>query len=201
MDSAQSVTTLLQQWGEGDKQALDRLMPVIYEQLRRMAGKCLQSERSDHTLPATALVHEAYLKLVDSDLPWQSRAQFYAVASQVLRNILVDYARARGSKKRWGEAQRVSLDDVILVSPESCSSVFELDEALRRLSKQDARKGRIVEVFFFGGLTYEETAAALEISPATVHRELRLARAWLHRELTRSRTDRPGPDQREMDTP
>jgi RNA polymerase sigma factor (TIGR02999 family) len=148
MDSAESVTTLLQQWGNGDKRALDRLMPVIYDQLRGMAGKCLQSERFDHTLPATALVHEAYLKLVDSDLPWQNRAQFYAVASQVLRNVLVDYARARGSQKRWGEAQRVSLDDVILVSPESCSSVLELDEALRRLSEQDARKGRIVEFFF-----------------------------------------------------
>lgn len=191
MDSAESVTTLLQRWGDGDKRALDRLMPVIYDQLRRMAGKCLQSERADHTLPATALVHEAYLKLVGSDLPWQSRAQFYAVASQVLRNVLVDYARARGSQKRWGEAQRVSLDDVILVSPENCSCVLELDEAVRRLSEQDARKGRIVEFFFFGGLTYEETAAALEISPATVHRELRLARAWLHRELTRVGPDQP----------
>jgi RNA polymerase sigma factor (TIGR02999 family) len=127
------------------------------------------------------------LKLVDSDLPWRNRAQFYAVAAQVLRNILVDYARARGSQKRWGEAQRVSLDDVVLVTRESSSSILEIDEVLCRLSEQDSRKGRMVEFFFFGGLTYEEIAAALEVSPATVHRELRLARAWLHRELMAGR--------------
>jgi len=186
MPSDQSVTSLLQQWRAGDKQALDRLMPMVYEQLRRIAGKCMQAERSDHTLPATALVHEAYLKLVDSDLPWRNRVQFYAVAAQVLRNILVDYARARGSQKRWGGAQKVSFDEALLVCAENSSSILELDAALQRLSQQDARKGQIMELVFFAGLTYDETAAALDISAATVHRELRLAKAWLHRELTQA---------------
>jgi len=179
----QDVTRLLQQWRGGNREALDQLMPVVYEELRRLAARCLHSERPGHTLRATALVHEAYLRLMDADIGWQDRAHFYAVASRVLRRILVEYARTRGRQKRGGGEEMVPLDEAVVVGPEAASTVLDLDEALQRLAALDPRKSEIVQLLFFGGMTYDETAAALEISPATVHRELTLAKAWLHREL------------------
>jgi len=179
----QDVTKLLQQWRGGNHEALDQLMPVVYNELRRLAGRCLQSERPGHTLRATALVHEAYLRLMDADIGWQDRAHFYAVAARVVRRILVEYARTRGRQKRGSGEQPIPLDEAVVVGPEAASTVLELDEALQRLAEIDPRKSEIIQMLFFGGLTYDEAAAALDISPATVHRELKLAKAWLHREL------------------
>jgi RNA polymerase sigma factor (TIGR02999 family) len=185
--NSQDVTRLLQQWRGGDNQALDELMPVVYDELRRLAGRCLYAERPDHTLRATELVHEAYMRLVGADIGWQNRAHFYAVAARVLRRILVEYARAHNRKKRGGGEDPVPLDEAIMVGPEASSTVVELDEALERLAALDQRKSEVVQLLFFGGLTYDEAAVALDISPATVHRELKLAKAWLHREMARNR--------------
>jgi RNA polymerase sigma-70 factor, ECF subfamily len=180
----QDVTRLLQQWRAGNHEALDQLMPIVYDELRRLAGRCLQSERSGHTLRATALVNEAYIRLIDADIGWQDRAHFFAVAARVVRRILVEYARTHGRQKRGGGEELVPLDEAVIVGPEASSTVLELDEALQRLTVLDQRKSEIVQLLFFGGLTYDETAAALNISPATVHRELTLAKAWLNREMT-----------------
>jgi len=177
------VTQLLRQWSSGDKEALDELMPVVYEQLRKLASNCLRSERPDHTLRATALVHEAYLRLVDSDVPWQDRVHFFAVSARLLRRILVDHAKSHKRQKRGGEFQKVPLDEAILVGPQCDKGIVELDESLQRLAAQDQRKSELIELLFFGGLTYQEAAAALNISPATVQRELTLAKAWLYRDL------------------
>lgn len=180
----QLVTQLLQQWGSGNKAALDELMPVVYEQLRKLAGRCLRAERPDHTLRATALVNEAYLRLVDADVAWQDRVHFFAVSARLLRRILVDHAKAHNRDKRGGGAEKISLDEAVLIGPQATGGIVELDEALQRLATHDQRKSELIELLFFGGLTYDETAAALNISPATVHRELKMAKAWLHRELT-----------------
>ena len=181
----QAVTQLLQRWGDGDKQALDQLMPFVYDQLRKLASNCLRSERPDHTLRATALVHEAYVRLVDADVNWQDRVHFFAVSARLLRRILVDHAKSRKCDKRGGEFQKIPLDEALLVGPESDKGIIELDEALQRLAVHDQRKSELIELLFFGGLTYDEAAAALKISPATVHRELKLAKAWLYQELGR----------------
>jgi len=183
MSSPEAVTALLKQWSDGSKEALDRLMPVVYSQLRKLAAHSLRSERPDHTLRATELVHEAYLRLIDSDIPWQNRVHFYAVAAKVLRHILVDHAKAHRREKRGGDAERIPLDEALIVGPETSSEVVELDEALKRLALNDERKSQVVELTFFGGMTHEEIAAVLQISPKTVQRELRVAKAWLHREL------------------
>ena len=167
-------------------EALDQLVPIVYDELRRLAGRCLQSERPGHTLRATALVHEAYIRLMDADIGWQGRAHFYAVAARVVRRILVEYARAHSRQKRGGGEELVPLDEAVIVGPEAASTVLDLDEALQRLAALDERKSDIIQLLFFGGLTYDETATALDISPATVHRELKLAKAWLHRELARN---------------
>jgi RNA polymerase sigma factor (TIGR02999 family) len=179
----QLVTQLLRQWSNGNKQALDELMPVVYEQLRRLASNCLRAERPDHTLRATALVHEAYVRLVDSDVAWQDRVHFFAVSARMLRRILVDHAKSRNRDKRGGEFEKIPLDEAVMVGPQSDKGIVELDDALKRLATQDQRKSELIELLFFGGLTYDEAAAALKISPATVHRELILAKAWLYREL------------------
>jgi len=179
----QSVTVLLQQWRGGDDRALDALMPVVYDELRRLASRCLYAERPGHTLRATELVHEAYMRLVGADIGWQDRAHFYAVAARVLRRILVEYARSRNRQKRGAGEEPIPLDEAVVVGPQATSMVLGLDEALQRLAVLDARKSEVVQLVFFGGLTYEEAATALDISPATVHRELKLAKAWLHREL------------------
>jgi len=182
----QLVTQLLQQWGAGDRQALNQLMPIVYDQLHKLASNCLRSERPDHTLRATALVHEAYLKLVQADVDWQDRVHFYAVSARILRRILVDHAKSRNRHKRGGEYQQIPLEEAVLVGPEADRGMVELDEALHRLASQDRRKSDLIELLFFGGLTYDEAAAALKISPATVHRELTLAKAWLNLELSRA---------------
>jgi len=174
----QLVTQLLQQWSGGNKQALDELMPVVYEQLHRLAANCLRSERPDHTLRATALVNEAYLRLVDANVTWQDRVHFFAVSARLLRRILVDHAKSHNRQKRGGEFQKVPLDEAVVVGPQADKGLVELDEALKRLAAQDQRKSDLIELLFFGGLTYDEAAAALQVSPATVHRDLTLAKAF-----------------------
>lgn len=158
-------------------------MPVVYDQLRKVAANCLRSERPDHTLPATALVNEAYMRLVDSNVAWQDRVHFYALSARILRRILVDHAKSNNRQKRGGKFEKIQLDEAVLVGPEADRGIVELDEALQRLALHDKRKSELIELLFFGGLTYDEAAAALKISPATVHRELTLAKAWLYREL------------------
>jgi len=184
MSSPEAVTALLQQWSDGNKDALDQLMPVVYGQLRKLAAHSLRGERHGHTLHATELVHEAYLKLIDSEVPWQNRVHFYAVAATMLRRILIDHAKAKYRGKRGAGAERVSLDDAVLFGPQVSAEVLDLDEALKRLAVNDERKSQVVEMTFFGGMTHEEIAAVMKISPKTVQRELRVAKAWLHRELT-----------------
>jgi RNA polymerase sigma-70 factor (ECF subfamily) len=179
----QQVTRLLQQWSGGSKEALDELMPVVYDQLRRLAASYLRSENRDHTLRATALVNEAYVRLVGANVNWQDRVHFFAVSARVLRRILVDHAKSNNRQKRGGEFEKIPIDEAILVGPQADKGILELDDALQRLAVQDPRKSELVELLFFGGLTYDEAAAALKISPATVHRELTLAKAWLYRDL------------------
>lgn len=180
----QAITRLLRRVGAGEKDAFDLLVPVVYDQLRKLASRCLSAERPDHTLRATALVHEAYIRLADAGGGWQDRVHFYAVAARVMRHILVDHARAGKRQKRGAGMDLVTLDEAVLVSPDRPQDLAALDESLQRLATHDPRKSQIVELLFFGGLTYDETAAALGISAATVHRELRMAKAWLHRDLT-----------------
>ena len=179
----QSVTRLLHDSSSGKREAFDALMPLVYEQLRKLAAHCLAGERHQHTLRATALVHEAYMRLIEADVPWADRIHFYRVAASVMRRILVDHARAQRRHKRGGGGCRITLDETIMAMPEAGADVIALDEALERLAEQDERKSKVIELLFFGGLTYDQTAAALEISPATVHREVRMAKAWLYREL------------------
>ncbi|MET0552837.1 MAG: ECF-type sigma factor [Vicinamibacteria bacterium] len=179
------MTALLRAWAGGDREAGDRLVPLIYRELRRQAARALRRERRDHTLPATALVHEAYLRLAGAKGRWEDRAHFFGVAARVMRQVLVDHARRRGAVKRGGSATRVSLDTVAVTPParEAPIDVVVLDQALHELAALDAGKAHIVELRYFGGLTLEETAAAVGVSPATVTREWRLARAWLRRSI------------------
>jgi RNA polymerase sigma factor (TIGR02999 family) len=185
-EQMQQFTALLQRCQGGSKDALDQLMPVIYDELRKLAGRYLRSERPDHTLRATALVNEAYVRLAGSQVAYQDRIHFYAVAARTLRHILVDYAKTRKRGKRGGGVQNLTLDDGILVGPESDRGLVELDDALTGLARQDPGKARIVELLFFGGLTLEEAAEVLGTSRATVFREMKMAKAWLHREMTRT---------------
>jgi RNA polymerase sigma factor (TIGR02999 family) len=180
---ANPVTQLLQAWRNGDQNALNSLMPMVYDQLRSIAGRYLRAENPGHTLGATGVVHEAFIRLVETDVGWQDRAHFLAIASRVMRRILVDHARAHGRAKRGGAPPKISLDDALIVSPERADEVVHLDDALTRLSALDERKSRILEMLYFGGLTYVETAEAVGISEVTVHRELKLAKAWLRRDL------------------
>jgi RNA polymerase sigma factor (TIGR02999 family) len=179
------VTALLRAWGAGDRGAGDRLVPLVYQQLRRRAAAYLRQEREHHTLQPTALVNEAYLRLIDQrQVAWQNRAQFFGIAAQMMRRILVDHARRRNMNKRSGQWLRVSLDDRA-AAPAAAFDVLMLDTLLDRLAAFDARKSRVVELRYFGGLSLEETARALDVSMATVDREWRAARAWLHSQLTR----------------
>jgi RNA polymerase sigma factor (TIGR02999 family) len=178
-----SVTHLLVKWRAGDEQALNDLMPLVYDELRRLAGSYMRNERAGHTLQPTALVHEAYLRLIDLDLAWQDRAHFFAVAARLMRRLLVDHAKAKHRAKR-GSGLKVTLSEDLQLTSEPNMDVIALDEAIQRLSEFDERKSQIIELHYFGGLSYQETAEALEISPATVDRELRLAKAWLYHELT-----------------
>jgi RNA polymerase sigma-70 factor, ECF subfamily len=183
------VTDLLLAWRAGDETALARLTPLVHQELQRMARRCLRGERAGHSLQATALVHEAYLRLVDvQHVNWQNRAHFLAMAARLMRRVLVDAARARRSQKRGGGVLPVSLSDAGH-HPEKGEDVVALDEALHALAEVDERKSRVVELRFFGGLSVAETAAALTVSPETVMRDWKLARAWLRRELGRARAD------------
>jgi RNA polymerase sigma-70 factor, ECF subfamily len=181
----EEVSQLLLDWSQGNNAALDELIPVIYQELRRLAHHYMRQERAGHTLQTTALVNEAYLRLVDyKKMRWQGRAHFFAVSAQAMRRILVEHARGRESAKRGGGVQRVSLDETALVSEEKATEVIAIDEALRELEAWDLRKSKIVELRFFGGLSIEETAEVMKISPTTVQREWRSAKAWLYRVLT-----------------
>lgn len=179
------VTQLLLAWQGGSQAALDQLLPFVYDELRRLAAGYLRRERSNHTLQSTALVHEAYMKLVDQrQVQWQNRAHFFAIAAQVIRRILVDHARGVNAKKRGAGAYRLSLDEAPdLANPAAGMDIESLDQALERLAQFDEQQARIVELRFFGGLSIEETATALGISPATVKRDWAVAKAWLFREL------------------
>ena len=181
-----AVTQILAEWSRGDKAALHRLVPLIYPELRRIAGHQLRRERSDHTLQPTALVHEVFLQLVDQrHATWESRAQFFAVAAQLMRRILVDHARSRGALKRGGAITRVALDlqAVDASTDPVAAEVLAVDQALERLAERDPDQARIVELRFFGGLSVEETAHVMQRSARTVKREWRIAKAWLFREL------------------
>lgn len=183
--SFQNVTELLQGWTKGDKQALDKLVPIVYDELRRQASGYLRRERAGHTLQTTALINEAYIRLINQKNPqWENRAHFFAIAAKIMRQILVDHARTRGRAKRGGSAVRVSLSEATALIKDPDINILEIDEALKRLEALDPHQSRIVELRFFSGLTVEETAAVLDISPATVKREWSVAKAWLHREIS-----------------
>lgn len=178
------ITQLLLAWGEGDQGALDRLFPLVHAELYRRAKRYMRRERRAHTLQTTALIHETYLRLVDvQQVRWQNRAHFFAIAARLMRRILVDYARERGYQKRGGEARRVSLDECLVVSPARNEDLVALDEALTALAAVDPRKSQVVELRFFGGLSVDEAAEALGVSPETVRRDWRLAKSWLLRRL------------------
>jgi len=182
----QEVSQLLRDWGNGDQEALDKLMPLVYEELRRMAKRHMDRQGPGHTLQTTALIHEAFLRLVDQkEAHWQNRAHFFAVAARAMRHILVDYARARHAAKRGGEALVVSLDEAAVASDERVAEMVALDDALDSLAAVDRRKCQVVELRYFGGLSVEETAEVLKVSPETVARDWRLARTWLLRELSK----------------
>ena len=188
--NSHEVTQLLLAWSEGDKTALDQLIPLVYSELRRLAKRHMRSERAGHTLQTTALIHEAYLRLIDADqVQWRNRAHFFGIAARLMRQILVARARERGCQKRGGGAERVSLDEAMVIDERLDEDLVALDEALGELSQFDARMAQVVEMRFFGGLTEEEIAAALDVSTKTVRRDWRLARSWLRRKLSWERTD------------
>jgi RNA polymerase sigma-70 factor, ECF subfamily len=182
--TSQPVTKLLVAWGKGEEAALQKLTPLVYQELRRMARRYMLGERAGHTLQATALVHEAYLKLIDcKQVRWQNRAHFFAISSQLMRRILVDFARAKGYQKRGGGAHKTTFDEGLIMAPGRGRELLALDSALDALAKIDGRKARVVELRFFGGLSADETAQVLKVSAETVLRDWRLAKAWLTREM------------------
>ena len=182
--TAENITQLLRQWSDGDRSALERLMPLVYDELRRLAARYLKHERENHTLQPTALVNEAYLRLVNQEeVEWECRAQFFGLAARLMRNILIDNARARRAAKRGSPRFSISVSKLNRISSQSELDLVALHEALERLAANDLRKSQIVEFRFFGGLTIDETAAILNLSHATVERDWNMARAWLRREL------------------
>ncbi|HWJ40892.1 MAG TPA: sigma-70 family RNA polymerase sigma factor [Candidatus Limnocylindrales bacterium] len=188
----EAVTQLLIGWKAGNKDALDLLTPIVYTELRRLASHYLAGERAAMTLQPTALVHEAYLRLVAQSLPdWESRSHFFGVAAHLMRQILVDHARRRRTAKRGSAGEKVSLDSIVSFAPERDRDIEALDDALTALAAVDQRKCKVIELRFFGGFSVEETAKALDISVATVGREQRMAEAWLHREVARQNTSQP----------
>ncbi|SRR5579864_690498 len=190
--AAPDVTILLKKLTAGDNNASSELMSAVYNELRRLAASYMRRERPDHTLQATALVNEAYLKLVNQrTTDWQNRAHFYGVAAQLMRRILVDHARGRLREKRGGGQKMVSLDEPLLADERQAGALLELDEALQRLAKLDPRQSRVVELRFFGGLTVEETAKVMGVSPKTVKRDWAVARAWLYRNVKADNADHP----------
>jgi len=189
--AAEDVSALLRAWTEGDQGALDRLTPIVYGELRRLARRYMKRERSGHSLQTTALVNEAYMRLVDYErMQWQNRAHFFAVSAQLMRRILVEHAR-RHNLKRGGGVQHVSLDEAAVVDGGQDADLVALDDAMNALARIDPRKVQVVEMRFFGGLSVEETAEVLRVSPITVKRDWRAARIWLYREITGATTDGP----------
>jgi len=184
------ITELLHAWRQGDERALEKLTPQVYRELHRAAKRCMERERDGHTLQATALINELYLRLSDlKPIDWQNRAHFFALCARQMRRILTDQARARQSHKRGGGAQLVSLDVDLVGTPEASANLVAVDDALNRLAKVDERKSQVVEMRFFGGLSVDETAEVLRVSPETVMRDWKLAKAWLHRELSGEKLD------------
>jgi RNA polymerase sigma-70 factor (ECF subfamily) len=184
---AANVTILLQQWSRGNEGAIEQLFPLVYDELRKLAGGYLRRERQDHTLQSTALVHEAFLRMVDQQaVEWQSRAHFFGIAARIIRQILVDHARARRAQKRGGDALTLPLDEALAVPERKNVDLVALDDALTELARLDERQAKVVELRFFAGLSIEETAAALRTSAATVKRDWAVAKAWLLRELDRA---------------
>ena len=185
---ANEVTRLLVKWGEGDAAALERLMPLVYDELRRLARQCMRRESPGHSIQPTALVHEAYLKLIGQrDVRWQNRAHFFGIAAQAMRRILVDHARTRQRDKRGGGAVKVSLSEAVAAAEAKTADMLALDEALESLAAVDLRKCRVVELRFFGGLSVEETAEVLRVSPATVMHDWSMAKAWLYAQVSGER--------------
>jgi RNA polymerase sigma factor (TIGR02999 family) len=185
--SSKQITQLLVLWRQGEHSALDELIPLVYAELHRMAHRYMRRERPNHTLQTSALIHEAYVRLVDQrETPWQGRGQFFGLSARLMRRILVDHARSKGYAKRGAHAKQVSLDEGIAVSGKRGADIIALDDALKDLEALDPRKSRIVEMRFFGGLSLEETAEVLDVSVPTVEREWRAARAWLHKALVRT---------------
>ena len=188
--SAHEVTQLLRAWSEGDQEALDKLTPLVYEELHRAAHRYIARERPGHTLETTELVNEIYLRLVDiREVTWQDRAHFLAVCARLMRRVLTDFARSRAYLKRGGDSPRVALDEALLVSREPRADLVALDDSLNALAAIDLRKSRVVELRFFGGLSVEEMAAVLKVSPETVKRDWKLARVWLLEEMTNESRD------------
>ncbi len=191
MESGQApnVTQLLANWSHGDQAALQELLPMVYGELRRLASAYLRRERPGHTLQSTALVHEAFLRMVGQQVEWRSRAHFYGIAAQMIRRILVDYARSQHAEKRGSGAVALALDEALAVAQERDLDLLRLDDALEQLAKFDERQSRVVELRFFAGLSIEETAEVMHLSPASIKREWQTARAWLYRELSRKSAD------------
>ena len=186
ISSPHDVTRLLQDWRNGDKAALEKLTPLVYDELRRLANRYLRSERKDHTLQGTALVHEAYMKMVGyTDLEWQSRAHFFGVAARIMRQILIDHARKHKADRRGGGKQNLNLEEAVVFSAERARDLVALDDALESLAAFDALKGRIIELRYFGGLSIEEISEVEAVSVSTVKRHMRMAEAWLHREINK----------------
>ena len=185
MSDSNDITRLLSEWNQGNRAALDRLLPLVYDELHRLAGSYMRQERPDHTLQTTALVHEAYLRLVGSqNARWDNRVHFFAAAAQVMRHILIDYARSHARDKRGGGKPEVSLDEAAILSTERAHELLAVDDALTSLTALDERKGRVFELRYFGGMSVDEAAEALQVSPATIARDWRMAKAWLTRELS-----------------
>jgi len=187
MNQTRQITRMLRQWSSGNREVLEDLMPLVYDELHKQAARFLSRERRDHTLQITALIHETYLKLIDQrEVNWESRTHFFAIAANLMRRILVDYARTKKRDKRGGDAVKLTLEEAATVAVKERSiDLMALDEALKRLEKIDKQQARIVELRYFGGLSLEETAEALRVSRTTVATDWAMAKAWLHRELTR----------------
>jgi RNA polymerase sigma factor (TIGR02999 family) len=184
--SPQEISALLRAWGGGDELALNKLMLIVQDELHQLAHAYMKRERAGHTLQTTALVNEAYMRLIDANLvEWQDRAHFFGIAAKLMRRVLVDYARSRGYQKRGGNVRRMALDEALVVAPEPDQDLVRLDDALNALSEFDSRKARVVELRYFGGLSVEETAEVLKVAPITVIRDWNMARLWLLKELKR----------------
>ncbi len=184
--SAQNVTVLLHAWRACQTDAYDKLIEIVYPKLCSLASRCMRGKKGSQTLNATSLVHEAYLKILGAELPWVDRVHFFAVSARVMRQILVDHARSHGRQKRGGSAQKISIEDAIVISPAPEERLLDLDEALQNLAAVDKRKADLVELLYFGGLNQAEAAAALQISEATVQRDLKMAKVWLYRAMNQA---------------